>query len=44
MSGYPTDVIDHHGILDNGVEFISKPFSRHDSAEKIRKVLDNPGR
>jgi PAS domain S-box-containing protein len=40
MSGYTANVIAHHGILDTGVQFINKPFSRHDLATKIREVLD----
>ena len=27
MSGYTADVIAHRGVLDEGVSFISKPFS-----------------
>ncbi len=41
MSGYPADVISHHGVLEAGVHFIQKPFSLHDFAEKVRKVLDS---
>ncbi len=40
MSGYTADVIAHHGVLDQGVAFIQKPFSRKDLAQKIRQVLD----
>jgi two-component system, cell cycle sensor histidine kinase and response regulator CckA len=39
MSGYTADVIARHGVLDNGVEFISKPFSAQSLAEKVRAVL-----
>ena len=39
-SGYTADVIAHHGVLDEGVHFIQKPFSRKDLATKIREVLD----
>jgi nitrogen-specific signal transduction histidine kinase len=41
MSGYAENMIAHHGILDTGVNFISKPFSMEDMASKINKVLDN---
>ena len=41
MSGYTTDVIAHHGILDEGTHFIQKPFSIRDMATKVRKVLDS---
>lgn len=43
MSGYTDNVIAHHGILDDGVQFIQKPFSLNDLAAKIREVLEgNP--
>jgi PAS domain S-box-containing protein len=40
MSGYTSDVIAHHGVLDAGVHFIQKPFSVTDLAAKVREVLD----
>ncbi len=40
MSGYTADVIAHHGVLDEGVNFIQKPFARQDLAFKVREVLD----
>jgi PAS domain S-box-containing protein len=40
MSGYTADVIAHHGVLDEGVHFLQKPFSVHDLAAKVREVLD----
>ena len=40
MSGYTANVIAHHGVLDDGMQFIQKPFSRQDLATKVRKVLD----
>jgi len=39
MSGYTANVIAHHGVLDEGVNFIQKPFTMKDLAEKIREVL-----
>jgi PAS domain S-box-containing protein len=39
MSGYTANVIAHHGVLDEGVHFIEKPFSRKDLAAKVRKAL-----
>jgi PAS domain S-box-containing protein len=42
MSGYTSNVIAHHGVLDDGVAFIQKPFSMVDLAEKVREILDMP--
>jgi PAS domain S-box-containing protein len=39
MSGYTANVIAHHGVLDEGVHFIQKPFSRKDLAAKVRQTL-----
>jgi len=41
MSGYTADVIAHHGVLDDGVYFIQKPFSTKDLAAKVREALDS---
>jgi len=40
MSGYTANVIAHHGVLDEGIHFIQKPFSMTDLAAKVREVLD----
>ena len=40
MSGYTANAIAHHGVLDKGVHFIQKPFSKSDLATIVRKVLD----
>ncbi|MCG3191970.1 MAG: Sensor histidine kinase RcsC [Thermoanaerobaculia bacterium] len=40
MSGYTGDVIADHGLLDEGVAFLQKPFSIHDLATRVRKALD----
>jgi CheY-like chemotaxis protein len=39
MSGYTSNVIAHHGVLDDGIHFIQKPFSKHALASKVREVL-----
>ncbi len=39
MSGYTADVIAHNGILDEGVNFIQKPFSINELAFKVREAL-----
>lgn len=40
MSGYTANVIAHHGVLDEDVHFITKPFSLPDVAAKVREVLE----
>jgi len=40
MSGYTANVIAHHGVLDEGVYFIQKPFSIKELAAKVREALD----
>ena len=39
-SGYTTDAIVHHGLLEQGIEFIQKPFTRNELLQRIRRVLD----
>jgi PAS domain S-box-containing protein len=41
MSGYTANVIAHRGVLDAGVHFIQKPFSKRDLALKVRSVLES---
>jgi PAS domain S-box-containing protein len=41
MSGYTADVIAHRGILDEGLNFIQKPFGSDDLAVRVRQVLDH---
>ena len=43
MSGYTADVIAHRGMLDEGVQFIPKPFSMKDLAVKVRTALEKSG-
>lgn len=40
MSGYTADIIAHHGVLEEGVQFIQKPFRINDLAAKLREILD----
>jgi two-component system, cell cycle sensor histidine kinase and response regulator CckA len=37
MSGYTADAIAHHGVLDDGVLFLQKPFSTIDLAKKDQR-------
>jgi two-component system, cell cycle sensor histidine kinase and response regulator CckA len=39
-SGYTAEVIDKHGILEQGFNFIGKPFTSQELAIKVREVLD----
>ena len=40
MSGYSTNVIAHRGILDEGVNFLQKPFLMDVLATKVREALE----
>ena len=40
MSGYTDDVIAHHGVLKEGMQFIAKPFTVQSLTRKVREVLD----
>jgi CheY-like chemotaxis protein len=39
-SGYTADVIEHYGILEEGVPFLGKPYSARQLARKVRETLD----
>ncbi len=41
MSGYTADVIARHGILNEGLDFIEKPFGSDVLAARVRQVLDH---
>ncbi len=42
MSGYTADIIAHHGIISDHVNFLQKPFPVAALAEAVRKVLGSP--
>lgn len=39
MSGYTANVLAHRGILDEGGNFIYKPFSKQDLGAKVREAF-----
>jgi PAS domain S-box-containing protein len=39
MSGYTANVIVNHGVLNKGVQFISKPFILLELSQKVREAL-----
>lgn len=41
MSGYTDNSIVHHGVPDEGVHLLQKPFSTTDLAQRVRALLDS---
>jgi two-component system cell cycle sensor histidine kinase/response regulator CckA len=39
MSGYTDNAIVHHGMLEDNVAYLQKPFTAERLAEKVRRVL-----
>jgi len=40
MSGYTSNMLAHRGVLDDGMNFIQKPFSAKNLAAKVRNALE----
>ncbi len=39
MSGYTDSVIAAHGVLEQGIQFLQKPFTMHGLARKVKQIL-----
>jgi PAS domain S-box-containing protein len=40
ISGYAADMMSQKGMIEEGTEFIAKPFIKNDLLQKVREVLD----
>jgi FixJ family two-component response regulator len=41
MSGHTEDAISHHGVLEEGVAFLQKPFTQDALVSSVRTLLDS---
>jgi hypothetical protein len=41
MSGYTADIISHHGVLNEGVNYIQKPFTVEALRDRVRRAIDS---
>jgi len=42
ISGYTSEAIVHYGVLEDGLWFLSKPFTLAALVNKVREILDAP--
>ncbi len=40
MSGYTADIIADHGVLDEGIYFIQKPFTKDELVDMVKMVME----
>ena len=40
MSGYTVNIIADHGVLNDNIFFLQKPFSRNELAVKVRQIIE----
>ncbi|MFH1299821.1 MAG: response regulator, partial [Planctomycetota bacterium] len=40
MSGYTVNIIADHGVINDGIFFLQKPFSRDELAIKVRQIIE----
>jgi len=40
MSGYTDEAIAHHGVLEEGITLLQKPFSQESLLRLVREVLE----
>ncbi|PWU11468.1 MAG: hypothetical protein C5B51_02600 [Terriglobia bacterium] len=41
MSGHTEDAIAHHGVLEDSMEFLEKPFTRQQLVGRVSRILDH---
>jgi two-component system cell cycle sensor histidine kinase/response regulator CckA len=41
ISGYTGDAIGHHGVVDEDLLFLQKPFTPNELAKKVREIFDS---
>jgi hypothetical protein len=39
IGGYPDAAVVHHGVLDEGIAFLQKPFSAKAIIQKVQEIL-----